>query len=178
LGEGKVEQEKRFDFPIEREPVGKAVGDVWGELCTYLTGFGSHSPSQEPLGRGLESDDPANHYPVANPSLNFLFALRTLPERLEGRIRWQEEGKPPAEDGWSVIDNIVVKDKIGISRKETRDEKHEHDSKYFLSISDLDLIRPKAGRTYLYDKTVTGPLFVLSCVVRDCFDRPVGAMLT
>jgi hypothetical protein len=66
------------------------------------------SPAQKPLGRILESDDGADYYPVANPSLYFLLAQRALLERLEGRIGWQKEGKPPTEDGWLVMNMIEV----------------------------------------------------------------------
>lgn len=31
-----------------------------------------------------------------------------LPERFEGQIGWQEEGKVSAKDGWSVISMIGI----------------------------------------------------------------------
>jgi hypothetical protein len=86
-----------------------------------------NSPAQKPLGRVLESDDGADYYPVANPFLYFLLAQRALLERLEGRIGWQKEGKPPAEDGWSVMNLIEVGENMknviltqGDERRETQ----------------------------------------------------------
>ena len=56
-------------------------------------------PAQEPLGGVLESDDCANHYPIAKPFLYLSFIQRTLPERFECRVGWKKEGEPSTEDG-------------------------------------------------------------------------------
>ncbi len=65
---------------------------------------GANSPAQKPLSGVLKSDNCSNYYPVAGPFLYLLFMQRALPERFEGRVGWEEEGKPSAEaqDGLSV----------------------------------------------------------------------------
>jgi hypothetical protein len=54
---------------------------MWADRVVDLE---SNLPAEEPLGGVLESDDSANYYPVAGPSLYLPFIQRALPERFEG----------------------------------------------------------------------------------------------
>ena len=84
------------------------------------------SPAQEPLRGVFESDECTNDYPVAGPFLDFSLIQRTLPECFEGPVRRQEKSKPSAIRVAWVSACIELEGKKRNSRKETRDEKHEH----------------------------------------------------